>query len=297
MPRHIATVILAGLALAPAAASAQSPPPPRVEFGVQASTQTGERRSLSWSPRFTLTLTPASALEFTADIRPPRSDSFSTRTSGQWYAIHLRQLLYQRGRWQLSGVVGAGGGQTTQAFAGRTIEGRDGPVTYPPSRYREWGLAGHVGASAQYEISGRLAVRADVRATASENGGLRAMVGGVVPIGRRFRADSTRENLMDEHDSLTNGLVIGAASGAATTAALAGVYSLLLCEQDDCDGFFVGSVLVGAAIGTAIGAVLGGVIDSLIPGRRARDAARPIRNEATAPDPAGQREPPGTARR
>lgn len=267
MPRLIATFMLTGFALAPAAALAQVPDPPQAELGLQASMQTGERHALSWSPRFTLTLTPASSLEFTADIRQPRSDAFAIRASGQWYAVHLRQLLFQRGRWQVSGVVGAGGGQT-QAFPGQTIDYGNGSVTYPPGRFRESGFAAHVGAAAQYEVSGRLAARADVRATASNNGGIRAMVGGVVPIGRRFRADSTRGNLMDDYDRLTNGLVIGAASGAATTAALAGFYSLLLCEQDDCEGFFVSSVLVGATIGTAIGGVLGGVIDSLIPGTR-----------------------------
>jgi hypothetical protein len=268
MPRLITTITVLGFALAPAGAWAQAPGPPQTELGVQASMQTGERHALSWSPRFTLSLTPKSALEFTADVRPARSDPSAVRTSSQWYAVHLRQLLFQRGRWQLYGVVGAGAGQTTQAFPGGTIDvGNGSVVTFPPGRFREAGLAAHVGAAAQYEVAGRLAVRADVRATASNTGGLRAMIGGVVPIGRRFRADSSRTNLMDD-DSLANGLVIGAASGAATTAALAGFYSVLLCEQDDCDGFFVSSVLVGAAIGTAIGGVLGGVIDSLIPGKR-----------------------------
>lgn len=268
MPRLIATVTFLGFALAPAGAWAQTPSLPQAELGVQASIQTGERHALSWSPRFSLTLTPTSALEFTADVRPARSDPSAVRTSSQWYAVHLRQLLFQRGRWQVSGVVGAGGGQTTMAFPGQTIDYGSRTVIFAPGEFRDAGFAAHVGAAAQYEVSGRLAVRADVRATASNSGGLRAMIGGVVPLGRRFRADSARTNLMDEYDSLTNGLVIGAASGAASTAALAGFYSVLLCEQDDCGGFFVGAVLAGAAIGTAVGGVLGGVIDSLIPGKR-----------------------------
>ncbi len=269
MPRLTATITVLGLALAPAGAWAQAPSPPKVELGVQASMQTGERHALSWSPRFTLSLAPKSALEFTADVRPASSDPSAVRTSSEWYAVHLRQLLFQRGRWQLFGVVGAGAGQTTQAFPGETIDfGNGSIVTFPPGRFRDAGFAGHVGAAAQYEISGRLAVRADVRATASENGGLRAMIGGVVPIGRRFPADASRTNLMDGDDSLANGLVIGGASGAAVTAALAGFYSVLLCEQDDCGEFFVSAVVVGAAIGTGIGGVLGGVIDSLIPGKR-----------------------------
>lgn len=268
MPRLIATVIFLGCALAPAGAWAQAPSPPKAELGLQASMQTGERNALSWSPRFSLTLTPTSALEFTADVRPARSDPRKVRTSSQWYSVHLRQTLFQRGRWQVSGVVGAGGGQTTMSFPGETVDFGHGMVVYAPGTFREAGLAAHVGAAAQYEVSGRFALRADVRATASDSGGLRAMIGGVVPLGRRFPADSSRKNLMDDYDSVANGLVIGAASGAAVTAALAGFYSVLLCEQDDCDSFFAGAVVVGAAIGTGVGGVLGGVIDSLIPGKR-----------------------------
>ena len=268
MPRLIATVTFLGFALAPAGAWAQAPGPPKAELGLQASMLTGERNALSWSPRFSLTLTPTSALEFTADVRPARSDPSKVRTSSQWYAVHLRQMLFQRGRWQVSGVVGAGGGQTTEAFPGETINYGNGVVIYPPRTFRHAGFAAHVGAAAQYEISGRLAVRADVRATDSNSGGLRAMIGGVVPLGRRFAADSSRKNLMDDYDSVTNGLVLGAASGAAVTAALAGFLSVALCDQNDCDGLFVGAALAGAAIGTGVGGVLGGVIDSLIPGTR-----------------------------
>lgn len=264
----IATVTFLGFSLVPAGAWAQAPSPPQAELGLQASIQTGERQALSWSPRFSLRLTPTSALEFTADVRPARSDPFAVRTSSQWYGVHLRQMLFQRGRWQVSGVVGGGGRQTTTAFPGQTINHGNGVVVYPPGTFREAGFAAHVGAAAQYEVSGRLAVRADVRATASNSGGLRAMIGGVVPLDRRFPADSSRQNLMDDYDSVANGLVIGAASGAAATAALAGFYSVVFCEQDDCGGVFVGAVLVGAAIGTAVGGVLGGVIDSLIPGKR-----------------------------
>lgn len=187
MPRPIATVILVGFALVPAAARAQVPDPPRAELGVQVSAQTGERGAPSWSPRITFNLTPATALEVAADVRQPRVDAFATRTSGQWYALHLRQSLLQRGRLQVFGVVGAGAGETTQDFPGRTIGDRTGSITYPPSRYREYGFAAHVGAAAQYEAASRLAFRADVRATASERGGLRAMAGVVIPVGR-FRA-------------------------------------------------------------------------------------------------------------
>jgi hypothetical protein len=258
MPRSVVLLIALGVAFTPRATAAQSPEPPKLEAGFQVSRQTGERGALSGSPRLTLTLAPRSALEFTADIRQPRTDLSRVRTSGQSVGIHLRQTLLQRGRWQLSGVVGVGGGQVTTHYPGTTI--------FPPAKFVDAGLAVHVGAAAQYEVAGRLAIRADIRATGSSNGGLRAMVGGVIPIGRRFRADSSRESLMDSQDSINNGLVIGAATGAAVTGALAALYAGLLCESDDCDEFLAGSFLVGAAVGTGVGGILGGVIDSLIPG-------------------------------
>ena len=199
MPRLIATIILVGFALVPAAARAQVPDPPRAEIGVQVSGQTGERGALSWSPRITFNLAPATALEVAADVRRPRADVFATRTSGQWYALHLRQSLLQRGRLQVFGVIGAGAGETTWDFPGRTIEVRNGSITYPPSRYRDYGFAAHVGAAAQYEVAARLAVRADVRATASESGGLRAMAGVVTPVGRFRAGDRPQRRATDPH--------------------------------------------------------------------------------------------------
>jgi hypothetical protein len=190
----------------------------------------------------------------------------NVRTTGQAVGIHLRQTLLQRGRWQVSGVVSVGGGQVTTHFPAGTSQVGTGTVAYPPAKFVDAGFAAHVGAAAQYEVAGRFAIRADIRATGSSNGGLRAMVGGVIPIGRRFRADSSRENLMDSQDSINNGLVIGAATGAAVTGALAALYAGLLCEDTDCDKFLAGSFLVGAAVGTGVGGILGGVIDSLIPG-------------------------------
>ena len=266
MARIFTAALAAGLALVPMAASAQDPPaPPGTELGAQVSMQTGQQGGLTWTPRVSLSLLPLTSLDITADIRPPHGDAFDTRRSSQSIGLHVRQTLWSRGRWQVFGVVGAGGEHTTTFFPGRTIEGRDGPVTFAPSEFSETGLAVHIGPAVQVEVSPRLALRADLRTTLSQEGGLRAMVGAIVPLGGRFQADSTRANPRAGHDSLTNGIAIGAGTGALVSAGFAAFMMTVFCDQgDDCLAATTGAVIVASVAGAGLGGVVGAVVDSLI---------------------------------
>jgi hypothetical protein len=178
--------------------------------------------------------------------------------------VHLRQVLWSGGRWQVFGVVGAGGERTTTRFPGGVTDGRFGPIVIAPSEFTDTGLAVHVGPAVQVEVSPRLALRADLRATLSNNGGVRAMVGGVVPVGRPFAADASRGNLRAGHDSLTNGIAIGAGTGAVVAAGFAAFISTVLCESDDCLAGTTAAVITAGAAGAGIGGVVGAVVDSLI---------------------------------
>jgi len=163
----------------PGLALAQPPAPPSVEVGVQASIQIEQEAARAWSPRITLNLTPTTALEGTADIRPAQQTSFA-RLSGQAYSLHWRQTLFTSGRWQVFGVLGAGGGRLVHDVP-------DIPDVSPAYTYVDSGLAAHLGPAVQFEAARWLALRADLRLTAGNGSGIRGMVGAVVPLGR-FRA-------------------------------------------------------------------------------------------------------------
>ena len=163
MKRLQLTVAAGLLALSPAFAAAQSAEPPRLEIGAQVSGQTNERSGLTWTPRLTINLRPDTALEFSGDVRQPTKDPFRLEESGQAVSIHLRQTLWENGRWQVSGVVGGGVRRSTIFFPGYTIQRPEGPVTYPDSRFVEYGAAAHIGPSVQLQVARRLLLRADVR--------------------------------------------------------------------------------------------------------------------------------------
>lgn len=322
---RLLTAAVAVVAAMPGMALAQVPDPPRVEWGAQASSQTGELRSLSWSPRITLNLTPLTAIEATADIRPAGGDTFGTRTSGQAYSLHWRQALFAAGRWRVFGVFGAGTSRRVQDFPGWVFEGRDEPQVMPPHRYVDSSLAVHLGPAVQFEAVPWLALRGDLRLTASHSGGLRGMVGAVVPIGR-FRAGdrpglagptpplaawqrvkpgrevwvttttgslvhgeisaisghslSVRQQrgevtvalddvrLVEGRDSLRNGIMIGAGSGAVGGSILFGWAASAFCESDSCDPVAGVALALGAASGAAVGGLLGAMVDGVIPGRQ-----------------------------
>jgi hypothetical protein len=264
MPRTFVGLLVASLVAAPAIARAQTQDWPKSELSAQISTQTGSNQAITWSPRLTMRVAPLSALELTADFRPMTGDEFGTRVGSQSYGLHLRQTLWSRGRVQVFGVVGAGGERVHYFFPGRTITGRDGPEVIAPAEFSDTGLAVHIGTAVQFEASRFLALRADLRTTLSDEGGLRAMVGGVVPLGGRFKADPAGGNLRAGHDSLTNGIAIGAGTGAVISGLGAGFLVTVLCEQDDCLEAATGAVVVAAVAGAALGGVVGGVVDSLI---------------------------------
>jgi hypothetical protein len=264
MARILTASLVAGLLCAPAGASAQAPDGPSAQLGGQVSMQTGQQHALTFTPRLTLPVSPLTAVDFTADLRPEHGDEFGTRFSSQSYGVHLRQVLWSGGRWKVFGVVGAGGERTTQSSPGRVTDGRFEPVVVGPYEFTDTGLAVHVGPAVQVEVSPRLALRGDLRATLSNDGGLRAMVGGVVPLGRRFAADSSRGNLRAGHDSLSNGIAIGAGTGALTAGAFAAFISTVLCETDDCLAGTTAAVITAGVAGAGIGGVVGAVIDSLI---------------------------------
>ncbi len=180
----MAVILVAAM---PPAALAQPPDPPRVEVSAQAAIQIEQERARAWSPRITLNLTPQSAIEATADFRPERQLSFGTRISSQAYSLQWRQSLFSSGRWQVFGVLGAGGGRLVQDIPEQVYPGRDGPQVFPAFTYVDSGFAAHLGPAVQFEIAPWLALRGDVRLTAGHSSGLRGLIGAAVPIGR-FRA-------------------------------------------------------------------------------------------------------------
>jgi hypothetical protein len=103
------------------------------------------------------------------------------------YSLHWRQTLFTSGRWQVFGVLGAGGGRLVQDIPEQIFEGRDGPEVFPAHTFVDSGFAAHLGPAVQFEAAPWLALRADLRLTAGHSSGMRGLVGAVVPLGR-FRA-------------------------------------------------------------------------------------------------------------
>lgn len=181
------TIAMAIVAAWPGAALAQPPDPPSVEFGAQASAQTGQLGAVTWSPRITLNLSPLTAVEAAADFRPRDQVPFGASISGQAGSVHWRQALLSAGRWQVFGVLGAGASRRVQNLPEQIFEGRDGPQVFPAQTLIDSSLAVHLGPAVQFEAARWLALRGDLRLTLSHTGGLRGMVGAVVPLGA-FRA-------------------------------------------------------------------------------------------------------------
>lgn len=323
--RSFLTLTVLAVTAIPGVTWAQPPDPPRIELGAQVSTQTGETSAATWSPRITLNLTPLTAIEGSVDVRPRDTNFFGTHTSEQAYTLHWRQTLFTAGRWQVSGVLGAGGSRREHRIPEQIFEGRDGPQVIPAHTFVESTFAVQLGPAVQFEAAPWLALRGDVRLTMSGHGGLRGMVGAVVPIGR-FRAGdrpglgsptppladwqgvkpgrevwvatssgalvhgevsaisgrtlSIRQRngevpvplddirLVEGRDSLKNGILIGAASGALATGSLFTWVASLVCESDPCDPIAGVAFALGAASGAVGGGLLGAMVDGLIPGRQ-----------------------------
>ena len=184
---RVAVTLIAAL---PGVALAQPPRPPAVELGAQASKKIDDHAQLTWSPRITLNLTHLTAIEGTADLQKTFGPEFEggARTSARGFAAHWRQTLFTSGRWQVFGVLGGGLNRVEQNFPERIIPGRDGPEVVPAFTFVDTDFVAHLGPGVQVELAPWLALRGDVRLTVGDNnGGLRGMVGGVIPLGR-FRA-------------------------------------------------------------------------------------------------------------
>lgn len=174
----------------PAAAIAQPPRPPAVEVGVHVSKKIDDPAPVTWSPRVTLNLTHLTAIEGTADILKSFVEEYEggARTSARGFSAHWRQTLFTSGRWQIFGVLGAGVNRVEQNYPERIFQGRDGPEVVPAFTFVDTEPVAHLGPAVQVEVAPWLALRGDVRLTVGDNnGGLRGLVGGVIPIGR-FRA-------------------------------------------------------------------------------------------------------------
>lgn len=237
----------------------------RVEAGLQLSAHTADRGTVGWSPRLTLNITPLTAVEFTADLRQPRTDPFGQRFSGQAAGVHLRQALWTSGAWHLSGTFGAGVNRWVLDVPEQVLDLPDRRLVYPASRLTEVGPVVYIGQAVQVDVARRFALRADARLTIGENGGLRGMLGAVVPLGPADPA-GTKRNALDRRDSLGNGLAIGAASGAVTGGALFGWAGWMLCEGGPCDRFVLKTSAFGLVSGAVVGGLLGAMVDSLITG-------------------------------
>ena len=174
----------------PGAALAQPPRPPAAELGVHVSKKIDDYAPVTWSPRVTLNLTHLTALEGTADIMKSFAEPYEggTRTSSRGYAAHWRQTLLTSGRWQIFGVLGAGINRVEQNYPEFILQGRDGPEVRPAFTFVDTEPVVHFGPAVQVEMAPWLALRGDVRLTIGDNnGGVRGIVGGVIPLGR-FRA-------------------------------------------------------------------------------------------------------------
>lgn len=258
--KHILIAVAAGLlALVPGLAAAQTAEPPRFEIGAQVSGQTSERSAITWTPRLTFNLRPDSALEFSADVRQPRRDPFRQEESGQTASMHLRQTLWENARWQVAGVVGGGVRRAAIFSPGYTVQRPDGPVTFPDSRFVEYGMAAHIGPTVQLQAAKRLLVRADVRMEFSDRTGVRGMIGAAVPLGQLPAGSRAR---LRPADSLVNGTSIGAGVGAVS-GALAGAFLAAVFCEDDCTAGGIAFVSVTTVTGTAVGGLLGAIIDAV----------------------------------
>lgn len=224
---------------------------PRTELGLQVSAHTSDDGSISWSPRITFNFTPLTAIEGTVDVRQPGTDSFGIRSSGQTAGVHLRQALWASDRWQVFGLFGGG--------ISRTV------IRAPAFEFTDTEPSLHIGQAVQFDATRRLSLRADIRLAINENGGLRGLLGGVVPIGR-LPGSATRQQALGGRDSLGNGLAIGAASGAVTGAVFFGLVGSVLCEDDPCDRAIFLTATYGAGSGAVVGGLIGAMIDSLIKG-------------------------------
>ena len=184
---------VAAIALAmPGAAHAQPPGPPPIESGAQIARKIDDPSPRRWTGRVTFNLTPVTALEGTVDILPTFVEPFEggTTTSSRGYSGHWRQTLFSSGRWQVFGVLGAGTNRVEQHFPERIFPGRDGPELFPASTSVNTDFVVHFGPGVQVELAPFLALRGDARLTIGDNnGGVRGMIGGVIPLGR-FRAGS-----------------------------------------------------------------------------------------------------------
>src|SRR5688572_14087133 len=178
------------IAMMPGVALAQPPSPPVVELGAQVSKKIDDPAPFTWTPRVTLNLTHLTAIEGTADILKSFENELEggTRTSARGFSVHWRQTLFTSGRWHIFGVLGAGMNRVEQNFPERVFQGRDGPVVIPASTFVDSDFVAHLGPGVQVELAPWLSLRGDVRLTVGDNnGGIRGMVGGVIPLGR-FRA-------------------------------------------------------------------------------------------------------------
>jgi hypothetical protein len=234
----------------PVMAAAQSPPVPRVEFGAQVSRQTGERSSITGTPRITWNVTPLTAIEMGVDLRRALPVEFGSRTNSEALNLHVRQSLWSDDRWQVFGLMGLGVVHATTIFEGGSFE------------FVETSPTVHVGSAVQFRATPWLDVRADLRLTLSEESGVRGMVGTVIPIGRlpvRRPEGTTRTR-----DSLANGIITGGLTGAVGVGALYGYFGRAFCERDDCDAFTAKTAAFGAVSGAIVGGLVGAVVDSLI---------------------------------
>lgn len=246
-------------AASPQVAFAQAAEPPRFEIGAQVSGQTGERGSVTWTPRLTLNLRPDTALEFSSEFRQPSHDPDRLEESGQGGSVHLRQTLWENGQWHVSGVVGGGVRRYSIYFPGYTEVGPGPNRTFPPSRFVEYDSSMHIGPSVQLQVATRLLLRADVRMEFSDNGGLRGMVGAAVPLGQLPAGSRARQR---PADSLINGAAIGTGVGAIT-GALAGAFLAAVFCENDCAASGIAFVSVTTVTGTAVGGLLGAIIDAV----------------------------------
>lgn len=254
MPRLVVALIVT---LIPVTAVAQETRMPRVEFAGHVSAQTGRQQSATWSPRITWNVTPLSAVEATADFGTVDDRSWR-RASGRGYSLHWRQSLLRRDRWQLFGVLGVGNSDTTTVYPRHVVDVGDYSWDIPEQTIRETSVAVHVGPAAQVQVAPWLSLRADVRLTLSENGGVRGMIGAVVPVGTLPPNPG-----FANRDRLDNGIRYGAVTGAISGGALFTWAALALCDRDDCGRFALSAITFGTVSGAAVGGLVGAMIDSL----------------------------------
>jgi hypothetical protein len=192
--QRVVGVAVSLMVVMPGIALAQSHHQPFVELGAQVSKRSDVAPG-AWALHLAVPLKPGRAIEVTADTRKSYLGDIpmsylgrdeNARISVREFGVQWRQTVFTSGRLRIFGVVGGGRNRVETDVPGRIVPGRErGFDTFVDSEF-----VAHLGPAVQVELAPWLALRGDVRGTLGEHsGGVRGMVGAVIPIRRSGGSD------------------------------------------------------------------------------------------------------------